>query len=126
MLIDAKICLDSTLRIRGIRVHRANMELQLLEGLHENLQTNLSLNQDLLWNLDLSHSNFDTICSIANTCKFKKKLTVDGASKVIILLLPNYHASVFHKNKVGNLMKSLKEKGFMSQITTICTGVRLD
>ncbi|GAB1867018.1 Mevalonate kinase [Camponotus japonicus] len=159
MLVDAKICLDKSQRmkqlaemkcrygnavddlldginvvsqeivtiLRIIRDQGTNMDLQLLEGLYENLQTNLSLNQDLLRNLDLSHSNFDTICSIAKTCGFKGKLTGDGARNVIILLPPNYHASEEHNSRVNNLTRRLTEKGFSSKIITIsCTGVRLD
>ncbi|EFN62320.1 Mevalonate kinase [Camponotus floridanus] len=113
--------------LRIIRDQGTNMDLQLLEGLYENLQTNLSLNQDFLLNLDLSHPNFDTICLIAKTCGFKGKLTGDGSSKVIILLPPNYHASEEHRSKVNNLTRCLAEKGFSGEIITIsCTGVRLD
>lgn len=89
------------------------------------MQTYLSLNQDLLRNLDLSHSNLDTICSIAKIYGFKGKLTGCGGSYVIILLPPN---SLKHQsNSLNNFMTHLVRQGFIVKMTKIsCDGVRID
>ncbi|XP_025266309.1 mevalonate kinase-like [Camponotus floridanus] len=107
--------------LRKIRDQKTNTNLQSLCD----LQAKLSSNQNLLRQLDLSHSNIDLICTIAESCGFRGKLTGDGARNVIILLPPNYHAE--NNDKVYNLKRCLGDEDFFGKVVTIsCAGVRLD
>ncbi|XP_025270409.1 mevalonate kinase-like [Camponotus floridanus] len=112
--------------IRDLRIN-TDLRIHGLKGSYQDLQANLSWNQMALSGLNLSHSNFNTINSIAQNCGFGGKSTGVGASKAIIPLLPNSYHLISYKRKISKLMKNLNESNFNSQITTIsCTGVRLE
>ncbi|EFN62322.1 Mevalonate kinase [Camponotus floridanus] len=102
---------------------RTNRNLQLLESLYKNIQDKLFSNQNSLRELDLSHPNIDSICSIAGNYGFKGKCAGNGTGDVIILL----PESTEYNNRAFNLVSDLLWNGFSVSTTTVsCTGVRLD
>ncbi|XP_029178784.1 mevalonate kinase-like [Nylanderia fulva] len=72
-----------------IKASQRSNNVQLVQELYKTLQNNITLNQDMLKNLNLSHPNLERIFDIATRYGFAGKLTGFVSAYAYILLPPN-------------------------------------
>ncbi|XP_072762479.1 mevalonate kinase-like [Anoplolepis gracilipes] len=120
-IID-KISQNVALALLEIKEGHKHNNLLLLEILYGELKKNIELNQEMLCKLNLSHTNFNYICSIAKKHGFAGKMTGIGTAYVFILLPPNIPYQI-----ISNLKEDLSNEGFEYIMTKIfCSGLRIE
>ncbi|XP_050077847.1 uncharacterized protein LOC126564784 [Anopheles maculipalpis] len=89
------------------------------DSVHERISTLVSINNNLLRSLGVSHPALESIFAIAERCGFASKLTGAGGGGCAFVLLPDGFREL---ESFQRLVSGLTEAGFRSMETTVGTG----